>query len=195
MNLYEYNNHSHVWAFLFFIAAGVLGYFEPNTTGIVGCSVLVLAGIFLLMDWFLYQRTRDTAYINGSDPNSAVRVMGFYATLSPEGQANLQAARVVVDYVLNFETRLERWHIPGMPKERGWYSTADVSAVWDLATSDKGMPPVGTWSEGSIRRECAVAMVQYFVDCGWLQRAAGNMSAQWVTDGYGKAETALWGLK
>ena len=154
--LIETRKTSVGWAAVLLLATAGMPYVLEGwwaAAGMAGCG---LGAALILGDYWEGRRASDRMSELLCAPE--VEIMRLYASLDDAGRANLQAARVVVDYVLNFEERLERWHIPTMPTTRLFYSTVDVEAVWQLATP-VGMAPISTWPEGTIRRECASSMV------------------------------------
>lgn len=179
------------------IACIVLGvgwahFFAGEFITFLGSGVAFAFAIFLAADWFFRQRAEEARALLRADPSAPANVAFSIAQLSPEMQANLIAARLMIRVIPNFQGPIIQWQFRGDPENR-WYSDLAVREVWSLASQDGGMPPIRDFSEGSQQRAAAVALTQWFVSAGWAQPSSGNKSAQFVTGGFEQASRSLWG--
>lgn len=178
------------WAVVLLLAAFAVPYLlGAGALALLGSLGCIAGAGVILVDWWYSRRADENLLLTYSDPD--VVIMRMYAQLTPDERISLQESRIIVDHVLNLDGPILRWKInSGIPGAREYYPHADVLAVWRTAT-EESLAPIGSWPEGTIRRDTARALVQYFVSTGVMIPAAGNMPARWTAGGFSKAKKMM----
>lgn len=192
--LYSKPNLGMIWAILLLVATGaMLKVFGMGVIEMGAALILILFAFVLAADWFTHRLIQARLRVIEASQED-LQITRLLMAMPPSVLESLQESRIIRQHVLGWGEVKDEYIFPASMHDPNpqRFKAEDVAAIWRVCTPE-GFAPVSTWGDETIRRQCAMALVNRFVGYGWMTPAAGNQPAKWIGSGYAKAERALWG--